>query len=191
MDNENDLILINNIKKGFKEDSSLEILYSRHAGIYHKILNKYMPINTPEKQDLFKECKYHIFLSALDFNETKKTKFSSYLGNRTRWMCLNFFYEQRRDKQKTSLSFTNQDFSECFLEEMLDNESIDKIKLFLHEHEDKRAFKIFEMRYFKSKGKKLTPWKYISKNLNLSVQGCINIHNNFIEKIKNTSQISK
>lgn len=191
MDNENDLILINNIKKGIKKDSSLEVLYSRHAGIYHKILNRYMPINTTEKQELFGECKYHIFLSALDFDETKKTKFSSYLGNRTRWMCLNFFHEQKRERQKTSLSSTNQDPSECFLEEMLDNESINKIKSFLHKHEDKRAFKIFEMRYFKSKGQKLTPWKYISKNLNLSVQGCINIHNNFIEKIKNTSQISK
>jgi hypothetical protein len=28
------------------------------------------------------------------------------------------------------------------------------------------------------------PWKRIAKKLDLSIQGCINIHNNFIEKIK-------
>jgi len=47
------------------------------------------------------------------------------------------------------------------------------------------------MRYFNTKNKKLTPWKKISKEIGLSVQGCINIHNNFIEKIRKTSQILK
>jgi hypothetical protein len=32
--------------------------------------------------------------------------------------------------------------------------------------------------------KKLTPWKKIAKKLDLSIQGCINIHNNFLNKIK-------
>jgi len=191
MTEENDLILINNIKKGVKKDSSLEVLYSRHSGIFHKILNKYMPFNTLEKEEISSECKYHIFVSALDFNESKKTKFSSYLGNRTRWMCLNFFQDQKKNKIKSRISTQDPDPSECFLEKIEGEEFISKIKDFLESHPDARAKTIFEMRYFNTKNKKLTPWKKISKEIGLSVQGCINIHNNFIEKIRKTSQILK
>lgn len=191
MTEENDLILINNIKNGVKKDSSLDILYSRHSGIFHKILNKYMPINTLEKQEIALECKYYIFLSALDFDESKKTKFSSYLGNRTRWMCLNFFQDQKKNKHYSNISSNDLDSSECFLEKIEEEESILKIKHFLDSHPDERAKIIFNMRYFDTKNKKLTPWKKISKKMDLSVQGCINIHNNFIEKIRKTSQISK
>jgi hypothetical protein len=38
------------------------------------------------------------------------------------------------------------------------------------------------MRYFESK--KLTPWKKIAKKLDLSIQGCINIHNKHLTEIK-------
>lgn len=191
IEEQNDLILINNIKKGIKKDASLDVLYSRHCGIYHKILNKYMPINSFEKKELADECKYHIFVSVLDFDPSKNTKFSSYLGNRTRWMCLNFFSDQKKQKKQTPISETNGESGECFIERMLEDESIIKIKTFLSNHKDKRASKIFKMRYFETDNEKLTPWKNISKELNLSVQGCINIHNNFIEKIKNTSNILK
>ena len=42
------------------------------------------------------------------------------------------------------------------------------------------------MRY--SGNRKLTPWKKIAKKLDLSIQGCINIHNNYLEEIKNYVQ---
>ena len=31
---------------------------------------------------------------------------------------------------------------------------------------------------------KLTPWKIIAQELDMSIQGCINIHNRFIDKVK-------
>ena len=39
------------------------------------------------------------------------------------------------------------------------------------------------MRYGSSNNK-LTPWRAIADNLDLSIQGCINIHNKFINKVK-------
>ena len=36
--------------------------------------------------------------------------------------------------------------------------------------------------------RKLTPWKKIAKKLDLSIQGCINIHNKFIQKVKKQTQ---
>ena len=38
------------------------------------------------------------------------------------------------------------------------------------------------MRY--QNGRKLTPWKKIAKKLDLSIQGCINIHNKHLTEIK-------
>jgi len=47
---------------------------------------------------------------------------------------------------------------------------------------DARVKKIFTMRY--KNGRKLTPWKKIAKKLDLSIQGCINIHNKHLTEIK-------
>jgi hypothetical protein len=44
--------------------------------------------------------------------------------------------------------------------------------------------KIFEMRYIIGEKNKVMPWKKISKELNMSIQGCINIHNSAIEEFK-------
>ena len=51
--------------------------------------------------------------------------------------------------------------------------------------DDKRVEKIFNMRYRSQAGKrKLTPWRKIAKELDLSIQGCINIHNSAFKKLK-------
>ena len=51
----------------------------------------------------------------------------------------------------------------------------------ISKHPDKRIQKIFSMRY--SGNKKLIPWRKISKVMNLSIQGCINIHNAALNSI--------
>ena len=40
------------------------------------------------------------------------------------------------------------------------------------------------MRYVIGEKNKVMPWKKISKELNMSIQGCINIHNSAIEEFK-------
>ncbi len=42
------------------------------------------------------------------------------------------------------------------------------------------------MRYIIGKKNKVMPWKNIGKKMDLSIQGCINIHNSAIKKIKQT-----
>ena len=55
---------------------------------------------------------------------------------------------------------------------------------FSKNHKDKRVEKIFEMRYITGERNRVMPWKKISEELNMSIQGCINIHNSAIEKFK-------
>jgi hypothetical protein len=41
------------------------------------------------------------------------------------------------------------------------------------------------MRYIVGRKNKVMPWKQIGDSMNLSIQGCINIHNSAIETFKN------
>jgi regulator of sigma D len=60
----------------------------------------------------------------------------------------------------------------------------DRILEIANGHSDKRVSKIFKLRYVDGKQNKLMPWKDISKKMNLSIQGCINIHNAAIKYIR-------
>jgi DNA-directed RNA polymerase specialized sigma subunit len=53
----------------------------------------------------------------------------------------------------------------------------------LKKEKDERVKKIIDLRY-EVDNNKLTPWRKIAKELDMSIQGCINIHNRFINKVK-------
>ena len=98
-------------------------------------------------------------------------------------MCLN---ASNKNKKYLELNDNTYNFEEIkdtcnkpivdFQEQIL-KEFNDQIK----NHPDKRIQKIFSMRY--SGNKKLVPWRKISKTMNLSIQGCINIHNAALKSI--------
>ena len=68
------------------------------------------------------------------------------------------------------------------LKKIEEKEDIEKIFSALDNVKDKRAKEIFKMRYYG--GRKLTSWKKIAKKLDISIQGCINIHNKHLTEIK-------
>ena len=90
--------LINNIKNNIDIDSSLNALYILHSRIYYKIIHQYFSKDDylDKKNELIAECKYHIYFAAKEFDYSKNTKFSSYLGNKARWLCLGFFNFQKK-----------------------------------------------------------------------------------------------
>ena len=72
-------------------------------------------------------------------------------------------------------------------EEQTENQVLNAIFSYIESFDDKRVEKIFRMRYLNGR-KKLTPWRKIAKELDLSIQGCINIHNSAFKKLKKTYQ---
>jgi hypothetical protein len=98
-------------------------------------------------------------------------------------MCLN---ASNKNKKYVELNDNTYDF-ECIkdtYEHTVVNFQDQILKEFneeINKHPDKRIQKIFSMRY--SGNKKLTPWRKISKAMNLSIQGCINIHNAALNSI--------
>ena len=180
-----DVQLVENIKNEKDVDDCLQELIERHTGIYLDIVNKYTQhTNTSNKLDLIDEKDYNIYQTALKYKSDKGTKFPTFLGNETKWICLN---KQNKIKKEKKVAFD--DISEIDLAQE-DDGSKEKLEVFkktielAKQHEDKRVEKIFEMRYIIGDKNKVMPWKKISKELNMSIQGCINIHNSAIEEFK-------
>ena len=67
---------------------------------------------------------------------------------------------------------------------LINEESLNKVMKIINDFPDERVEKIFKMRYIDGDKNKVMPWKKISKDLDMSIQGCINIHNKIIKKIQ-------
>ncbi|MBC8412031.1 MAG: sigma-70 family RNA polymerase sigma factor [Rhodobacteraceae bacterium] len=187
VNNLEDLQLVDNIKKDKKTEDCLQELIGRHTGIYLDIVNKYTSNgNVTNRLDLIDEKAYNIYQAALKYEGDKGTKFPTFLGNETKWICLNKFNKRKKDPQLSIDDVKESDIlhpkKEKIKKEDLEVFS-EAIKL-SKTHKDKRVEKIFEMRYITGEKNKVMPWKKISEELNMSIQGCINIHNSAVEKFK-------
>lgn len=181
---ENDIYLIDKVKNHADQDSIKELI-DRHSGIYVEMVNKYLPESNEglNKQDVLQDKDFCIYDAAIKFDETKNAKFSTYIGNLARWKCLNIYNKNIKFPQ-SSISEIYDDSVSCDsdLKRLEKEELIKKIFCKIDSMDDSRIKKIFRMRY--KDGRKLTPWKKIAKKLDLSIQGCINIHNKHLTEIK-------
>jgi len=188
---ESDLSLIEKVKKE-ADLNSLNLLIERHSGIYLEMVNSVIPNNCDflDKNDLIDDKNISIYKAIMNYDENKNTKFSTYLGNETRWKCLNMFNRGTKYKYLDIDDFKEDvNFSENeIISDISSKEMLDKIFKMADNHEDSRIKKIINFRYKEGMGNKTMPWKNISEKLNISIQGCINIHDRFIEEIKKEIQ---
>jgi len=166
--------------------NELQELIDRHSGIYMDIVNNYIPSNCNflNKSDILEEKNYRIYLAALKYDEDKGAKFSTYLGNETKWMCLNLFNKNKKHQYISIEEERCLDETEQSLDEF-DQDFFDKIISLAEQHPDARVFRIFKNRYIDGNLNKVMSWQKIAKNLDMSIQGCINIHNSALEYFKN------
>ena len=182
--------LIEDIRNRVNADESLKELIDRHTGIYMDIINNYIPNDNKivNKKELIDDKSYNIYQAVLKYDKDKGTKFPTFLGNETKWMCLNR-YNKNKKHIHISCEETRGDLMEASVtgdesEDREREEIFNKAIQLCKSNPDKRDEKIFEMRYIIGERNKVMPWKKISEELNMSIQGCINIHNSTIDKIK-------
>ncbi|NDG53957.1 MAG: sigma-70 family RNA polymerase sigma factor [Flavobacteriia bacterium] len=188
-----DLQLVNNLKNNVDEENSLKTLVDRHSGIYLDMINSYSSPDNPyiDYHELIQDKEYKIYDAALKFDETKGAKFSTYLGNETKWMCLNTYNRNKRrpvfnSEYIENMKKDNDEEMECdTISDSIRNDLFRKVLNVIERHPDERVEKIFKMRYIVGTKNKVMPWKQIGDSMNLSIQGCINIHNSAIETFKN------
>lgn len=177
-----DTELVRNLKLGNDINQSLELLVQRHSGIFITMVNSYTPVN--ERNELIGDKEYYIYNAALKFDETKNTKFPTYLGCETKWMCMNNYNKNKRKNEIDLDSIENIGIECSSLESYSNNDSTKKILQMAKRHPDKRVYTIFKLRYTSSGPNKLTPWSKVCQPVDLSVQGCINVHDQALNKIK-------
>jgi RNA polymerase sigma factor (sigma-70 family) len=162
-------------------------LISRHSGIYVDMIRKFggKSLTQTQMYDLMGEKDYNIYNAALEYNP-EKSKFSTFLALRTKYLCLT-----NKTKNKKNTNIVNFNDQEFYLEDLSDSpheesskrELFQKLSKLIDSHPDERVRQIFEERYFSGKNGKLRSWKQISKNVNLSIQGCINVHNRTLPEL--------
>ena len=183
---QSDLTLISKIQDDNDQDSLLEII-DRHSGIFHSMVNYYMcnQMNTLDKNPLIEEKDSTIYNSALNYDPNRNTKFSTHLANQTKWKCLNVLNKKKKNRE----IFIDDDKTfiepscESFIKSIHKGEAMIVFEKCLEKEEDERVKKIVDMRYG-GDNNKLTPWRFIAEKLEMSIQGCINVHNRFINKVK-------
>jgi RNA polymerase sigma factor (sigma-70 family) len=196
---EEDIDLINNIKNNLNVGESIKKLEARHSGICHQMIQKYKgALNCVglDCGDLNDEKTYLIYKSALKFNPDKNIKFSTWLGNQMRYLCLNSL-----NKENGSISMDNEKIKTIIERKQLDcniHDYVDKsnyIFEILNNLKDKRIKEIFRLRYFGNCRNKSLSWHKIGDLMNLSTQTVINLHNKNIkilcEKLNDKNCIDK
>ncbi len=173
--------------KAENDEDALDELISRHSGIYVDMLKKFGMncLTHNQVSDIMKDKDYVIYRAALEYDESK-AKFSTHLANKTKYMCLTQKTKNKNSRISANfeeVQFAQKDKGYTPDEECKLNDSFSRIINLINKHKDKRLKTIFHQRYFCGRGGKLKPWKDVAKTLNLSAQGCINIHNKAIKEI--------
>ena len=174
--------LVQNVKDNNAADSAIKELILRHSGIFISIVTSHFERSNFLKfgLELIQEKDYYIYQAALKYNPSKKTKFSTFLGNEARWLCLNTYNKHKKQSKIFNHKYNNLEFlmktHAPDPKESLDIDSYEKILEIVKEHKDNRVGRIFNLRYEEGKQNKLMPWKDVAKEMGLSIQGCINIH---------------
>ena len=181
-----DLTLISKIQSDNDQDSLLEII-DRHSGIFHSMVNHFMshPQNVLDKSQLVGEKDSTIYSAALNYDPTRNTKFSTHLANQTKWKCLNILNKKKKNREIfiDDESTYIEPSCDSFIRDINKGEAMKVFKECLDTERDERVKKIVDMRYGAGNNR-LTPWRFIAKELDMSIQGCINVHNRFINKVK-------
>jgi RNA polymerase sigma factor (sigma-70 family) len=177
-----DTELVNDLKTGQNLNESLSELVERNSGIFINMVNQYMKDSV--KYEVINDKEYYIYQAALKYDDSRNTKFSTYLGSETKWMCLNDYNKKKKRKEVAIDFLENVGDEGDHFDQVIEYDTKSKILELASNHPDKRVYKIFELRYNEGNRNKLMPWSKICKKVGLSVQGCINIHEQALNKIK-------
>jgi len=172
--NEEDLNLINLIKNKNCSDSFKE-LEARHSNLYYSICNKFS--SKVDLNEIYKDKSFIIYKAVTSFKDGRGAKFSTWLGNYARYHCLNYIKNNHKyiiSEDEKMAHFFNSKAMETHQQKKDTKEDLEDAFNILKKLNDKRIFKIFQLRYL-HEGPKLT-WKQIAQQFDLTPQTIINLH---------------
>jgi len=185
-----DNTLIRRIKKNGCNES-YKLLSNRHEKLFYKICQNYIPIAISKgirKNDVLENKDFVIFKAILSYKNNKKCKFSTWLGNCTKYYCLTLINKDNRmissEEDILKMAINNQ-VKEEYSEEEKNKNDKEYIFNILKNLKDKRIYKVFKLRYFEDfKEKEKPTWSFIAKKIKTSTQTAINLHERGKEILK-------
>ncbi len=192
--------LISKILDDNCSDSLVE-LTNRHHGLVVQIMRRFAgaaQCSGVAMQDFLDESNYIVFDAAKQYKAEKNIKFSTWLGNSVRYYCLNQLKKQKKyyspDQTELTSWIADHAKNEKDGEKIELEENLEYIIDILSQIKDKRIEKIVRMRYLSGKPKKES-FSVIGKELGMSPQGVIDLHDSFItfvgEKMRSDANIDK
>ena len=187
---DSDIEIVNRIKSNEDIENNLEELVSRHSGIYCNIVNQYLSgTNNTLRNDMLEDKKYRIYEAAMKYDPNRNMKVSTFIGNMAYWACLSARTENEHTIQAGEDEYA---FDRFKAPEEIDNrEEVKRMAAKVIEiadsfKDDERVSKLFRMRYLDENAKfdRPTSWKYIAREIGLTTQGTIYLHDRYLKKIK-------
>ena len=195
-----------------KQDSpALVTLAERHAGIYLSVVGRYAECypNTINKRDLEDDRLFNIHRFILDYDPARGTKLSTYIGDRTDWMCKGMLKKDRDNPissgtygpsgamaltiggdtyaTPTGSEITLVDESpEARVVEVADRELKTETILSVAREvvADKRFISILGYRHFNTTGPTSLSWRQIGEKTHMSHEGARKLYNTQLAVVK-------
>ena len=190
----NDHNLVKKVQKANCE-TSLVTLIKRHSALCYDIYKKYSPALVASGlcvNEISKDKDFIVYKSALSFNPSKKVKFSTWLGNQVRYSCLNAINSNKliptEDEQLDYFLSTRSTAATHQSDASTSKDEVEYVFNILQQLKDKRVKKVFKLRYFGGEGNKKMPWALIAKELKISTQTAINLHERGKQILKKKSR---
>lgn len=181
-----DILLIHKIKED-NDQKSFSELVNRHTGIYNTIVYQYLHTgNTSDYHDLLNERDYNFYSFVNSYDENRNMKFSTYVGDRTKFLCL--------DKNSYSSKVLNEELDDGMNYdsqpdvELIDKDTMEKLKEAINRISNVKFKKIMELRFFSSS--KVLTFKEVAGKMNVTTQYVNKIYKDniksFIRTFKST-----
>ena len=165
-------------------NESLKELVNRHSGIIFNIGKKYCSSCNLDISELNDNRYWIVFNAAKTFNNTKGSKFSTWLGNQVRFFCLN--YKNKNSKlipiENEHLEFFINNFSKND-EKVNQKEVISTIIDLFNQISDPNTKNAIYYRYFHNK-ERILNYSEIADILKVTPQTVLNWHNKFVDFAK-------
>ena len=174
-----DLELINKVKTT-QDNAALTELINQNTGIYFKMISKYALMSPKIRLDDLRDDKAtNIYEFALSYNKDKEMKFSTYVADMTKYMCLNIINRSPQSIEFNENICPSNDSSVS--ETVNHNDEIDILREKAKKIDDPKFYKIFCLRF---NGNKVRSWRYIGKKIGMTQEGARKLFNRHIEKLK-------
>lgn len=182
-----------------QDSDALKVLVNQHTGIYVNVVSRYAQSypNVIKQPDLVDDRFFNLYRFIVDYNPERGTKLSTYIGDRTDWMCKEMLKKGRENPiaagtygpggavpltiggdtyatpSGTEVTLVDESASSSVIE-MADRDlkTEEVMRVAREVSKDDRFMSILHYRHFNDEGPTSLSWREIGKKVGLSHEGC-------------------